>query len=74
MYYELTLASLRVGSYPHIAYDAFLSRVCDEAGVVVVATPYELGTDHGAIAEACQSKLAAGWCAVAAREAGGSTH
>ena len=34
--------------YPHIAYDAFLTRVCEDAGVVVVATPYELGADHAA--------------------------
>ena len=40
-----------LGSYPHIAYDAFLRRLGDDAGVVVVATPYELGVDHGAIAE-----------------------
>ena len=27
-----------LGAYPHIAYDAFLRRLCDDAGVVVVAT------------------------------------
>ena len=43
-----------LGSYPHIAYDAFLRRLGDDAGVVVVATPYELGVDH-AIARECQS-------------------
>ena len=57
-----------LGSYPHVAYDAFLARLCDEAGVVVVATPYELGTNHAAISAECQGKLAAAWGAVAARE------
>lgn len=57
-----------LGSYPHIAYDAVLSRLCDDAGVVVVATPYELGTNHGAIAKECQEKLSKAWSAVAARE------
>jgi hypothetical protein len=57
-----------LGSYPHIAYDAFLARLGDNAGVFVVATPYELGTDHAAISRECQGKLAAAWGAVAARE------
>ena len=56
-----------LGSYPHIAYDAFLRRLGDDAGVVVVATPYELGVDHGAIARECQSSLAAAWSRAAAR-------
>ena len=47
-----------LGSYPHIAYDAFLSALCDGAGVAVVATPYELGTDHGAISAKCQRDFA----------------
>jgi len=57
-----------LGSYPHIAYDAFLRRLGDDAGVVVVATPYELGVDHGAIARECQSSLNAAWSRAAARE------
>jgi len=57
-----------LGSYPHIAYDAFLSQLCDEAGVFVVATPYELGTNHSAISAECQAKLNSAWGAVAARE------
>ena len=57
-----------LGSYPHIAYDAFLRRLGDDAGVVVVATPYELGVDHGAIARECQSSLDAAWSRAAARE------
>ena len=57
-----------LGSYPHIAYDAFLTRLCDDAGVVVVATPYELGTDHGAISKECSVKYNAAWSAVCARE------
>ena len=57
-----------LGSYPHIAYDAFLSRLCDDAGVAVVATPYELGTDHGAISAECQHKFARAWNALCARE------
>ena len=43
-----------LGSYPHIAYDKLLSTLSDEAGVMVIATPYELGTDHGTIAKECQ--------------------
>ena len=39
-----------LGAYPDVAYDALLTRVADACGVVVVATPYELGTDHDAIA------------------------
>ena len=57
-----------LGSYPHIAYDAFLSRLCDDAGIAVVATPYELGTDHGAISEECQRKFARAWNKLRARE------
>ena len=57
-----------LGSYPHIAYDAFLSRLCDDAGIAVIATPYELGTDHGAISEECQRKFARAWNALRVRE------
>ena len=57
-----------LGSYPHIAYDAFLSALCDGAGVAVVATPYELGTDHGAISAKCQRDFARAWSALCARE------
>ena len=57
-----------LGSYPHIAYDAFLTRVCEDAGVVVVATPYELGVDHAAVARSCGAAFDSAWAAVAARE------
>lgn len=57
-----------LGSYPHIAYDTFLSKLCDDASVVVVATPYELGTDHGAISSECVGKLNSAWSQIAARE------
>jgi len=57
-----------LGQYPHIAYDAFLSALCDEAGVLVVATPYELGTNHTKISAECQAGLSRAWGAVAARE------
>ncbi|EEH60434.1 uncharacterized protein MICPUCDRAFT_6513, partial [Micromonas pusilla CCMP1545] len=57
-----------LGSYPHIAYDAFLSRVSDDAGVVVVATPYDLGVDHGKISRECATKLNRAWAAFATRE------
>ncbi|KAK3266823.1 hypothetical protein CYMTET_24585 [Cymbomonas tetramitiformis] len=39
-----------LGSFPHIVYDTFLGRLCDEGGLMVVATPYELSPDHGSIA------------------------
>lgn len=57
-----------LGSYPHIAYDAFLRRLGDDAGVVIVATPYELGVDHGAISGECQKSLNDAWAVAAARE------
>ena len=57
-----------LGSYPHIAYDAFLTRVCEDAGVVVVATPYELGVDHAAVARSCGAAFDSAWASVAARE------
>ena len=34
----------------------------------MVATPYELGTDHGAISEECQRKFARAWNKLRARE------
>ena len=40
-----------LGAYPEVAYDSWLSRVADACDVVVVATPFELGTDHEAIAK-----------------------
>lgn len=46
-----------LGSYPHIAYDAMLSELCDTSGLMVVATPYDLGTDHDAIKDSVASKL-----------------
>lgn len=49
-----------LGSYPHIAYDAMLSELCDSSGLMVIATPYDLGTDHDAIKEAVTTKLVSG--------------
>lgn len=31
-------------------YDAWLTNVCEKGGLIVVATPYELDTDHRRIA------------------------
>ena len=55
-----------LGSYPHIAYDAFLAQMCDDAGVVMIATPYELGTNHTKISAECQRLLGAAWGAAGA--------
>ena len=35
-----------LGSFPDVAYDAWLSACADDVGLVVVATPYELDLDH----------------------------
>ncbi len=45
-----------------------LTALCDASGLIVVATPYDLGTDHDAIATAVASKLRGALAAVAARE------
>lgn len=47
-----------LGSYPHIAYDAMLSELAEKSGLMVVATPYDLGTDHDSIKDAVSAKLA----------------
>lgn len=39
-----------LGAVPRVAYEEVLERCCATCGVVVVATPYELGNDHDAIA------------------------
>jgi len=57
-----------LGAFPHIVYDAFLSRVCDEGGLMVIATPYELATDHGQLAAAAAKMRDRAFRAVAARE------
>jgi hypothetical protein len=57
-----------LGSYPHICYDALLGALADASGLVVIATPYDLGTDHDAIAAAVAAKLRSALGAVAARE------
>ena len=35
-----------LGSFPDVAYDAWLSACADDVGLVVVATPYELDLDR----------------------------
>ena len=57
-----------LGSYPHLCYDALLSSLSDASGLMVVTTPYELGTDHDAIATETQRKLRATLSAVAVRD------
>ena len=34
------------GTAPHIAYDAMLSSLVQRLGIAVIATPYDIGTDH----------------------------
>lgn len=57
-----------LGSYPHLCYDALLSSLSDSSGLMVVATPYELGTDHDAISRESQRKLKATLSAVCVRD------
>jgi hypothetical protein len=57
-----------LGSYPHLCYDALLSSLSDASGLMVVATPYELGTDHDALASEAQRKLRATLSAVCVRD------
>jgi len=39
-----------LGQFPQLCYDALLRPLADQAGVAVVCTPYELGSDHDALA------------------------
>uniref|UniRef100_A0A7S1IFQ1 Uncharacterized protein n=1 Tax=Eutreptiella gymnastica TaxID=73025 RepID=A0A7S1IFQ1_9EUGL len=39
-----------LGSYPHIAYNELLTRVCKKVGVAVIATPFDVGLDHKQLA------------------------
>jgi hypothetical protein len=63
---------LRLSRKPSFAqprsYDALLSSLCDASGLIVVATPYDLATDHDAIAVAAATKLRGALAAVAATE------
>ena len=56
------------GSAPQLAYDALLSRIASRCGVVVIATPFDVGFDHFGLAaathaafdsarEACEEQL-----------------
>ena len=57
-----------LGSDWRVAYVALLTRVGEDAGVVVVATPYERGVDRAAVARSCGASFDAAWASVAARE------
>lgn len=57
-----------LGGYPHIVYDALLSRICDEGGLIVIATPYDLDTNHGQIADEAAGMRDRAFRAIAARE------
>ena len=48
-------------------YDAWLSRVCDE-GLIIVATPYELDTNHSELAAAAAACKTRALTAVLSRE------
>ena len=41
-----------LGTFPQVAYKALLTRVAQRCGVAVVATPFDLGLDHDAVAYA----------------------
>lgn len=53
-----------LGGFPHLCYDAMLSSLSEASGLLVIATPYELGTDHDGIAEACAKLLTQALAAV----------
>jgi hypothetical protein len=57
-----------LGAYPEVAYDSWLSRVADACDVVVVATPFELGTDHEAIAKGVKAMYSRARVEVCAQE------
>jgi len=46
------------GTAPQICYDHVLSSVVERTGVAVVATPFELGTDHNALSKAVHAAFA----------------
>jgi len=46
-----------LGTYPQIAYDDVLRRLSEYGSLVVVATPYDLATDHERIASTCMDTL-----------------
>lgn len=44
-----------LGTYPQIAYDDVLQRISDYGSLVIIATPYDLETDHRGISERCKT-------------------
>lgn len=45
------------GSAPNLCYDGLLGSLADRCGVVVVATEYDVGTDHHALARRCRENF-----------------
>jgi hypothetical protein len=57
-----------LGRYPSLCYGTLLKALSDSTGLLVVATPYELGTDHAAIAKRSSEVLRATLAALSLRE------
>jgi hypothetical protein len=49
-----------LGSAPQICYDFLLSSVVERAGVAVIATPYDIGTDHWRLSKAVHAAFESG--------------
>lgn len=46
-----------LGAAPQVCYEKLLSILCDEVGVLVVATPYNVGTNHGRLARQVETSF-----------------
>lgn len=46
-----------LGSFPHIAYSALLEQLAEQASVLVIASPFDISTDHAALTEQCDAGL-----------------
>mmetsp|Transcript_33506 Transcript_33506/g.85627 ORF Transcript_33506/g.85627 Transcript_33506/m.85627 type:complete len:393 (+) Transcript_33506:268-1446(+) len=53
-----------LGTYPQVAYDELLKRVCDYGSLVVIATPYDLDINHTEIAQKCRQRFSRAFQAV----------
>lgn len=46
------------GVAPHITYDVLCRSLCNRLGVAIVATPFDLGTDHNALSKKVHASFA----------------
>lgn len=57
-----------LGSFPHIAYSVMLERLSDEQGLAIIATPYEVGTNHWRLAEQSEQGFQSAFREICQRE------